>query len=319
MNTNHLLSEKARAVEEAVIRVMFDKAAKMENVISMGIGEPNQDTDLDICRACAEALMQGNTHYAPNAGRMELRRAIAENGLIAKGLYDPESEIIVTNGGMGAFALVMQVLLDPGDHVLIQDPQYLNFAATVSYCGGVAVRVPTTAESGFCMDPDTIRSLYVPGKTKLLIINSPNNPTGEVIPRDKMEALANVTKELDLLVLFDEVYGTLLYDVAEKETEGKFKWMVESGNLGYSSPDNKYVSQINIRISLEVGTNVDFYLQYDSSGGWEHKFNMAGKGTRTFSVPVIPKRCDHFKYKIVGTGGCKLYSITKTTEQGSDV
>ena len=115
------------------------------------------------------------------------------------------------------------------------------------------------------------------------------------------------------------VYGTLLYDVAGKQTEGKFGWMVESGNLGYSSPDNKYVSQINIRISLEVGTNVDFYLQYDSSGEWEHKFNMAGKGTRTFSIPVIPKRCDHFKYKIVGTGGCKLYSITKTTEQGSDV
>jgi hypothetical protein len=115
------------------------------------------------------------------------------------------------------------------------------------------------------------------------------------------------------------VYGTLLYDVAEKQTEGKFPWMVESGAIGYSSPDNKYVSQINIRISLEFGTNVDFYLQYDSSGKWEHKFNMAGVGTRTFSVPVIPKRCDHFKYKIVGKGGCKIYSITKTTEQGSDV
>jgi len=114
------------------------------------------------------------------------------------------------------------------------------------------------------------------------------------------------------------VYGTLLYDVPEKQTEGKFRWTVESGNLGYSSPDNKYVSQINIRISLEVGTNVDFYLQYDSSDNWEHKFNMAGKGTRVFSVPVIPKRCDHFKYKITGTGGCKIYSITKTTEQGSD-
>ena len=114
------------------------------------------------------------------------------------------------------------------------------------------------------------------------------------------------------------VYGTLLYDVPEKQTEGKFRWAVESGNLGYSSPDNKYVSQINIRISLEVGTNVDFYLQYDSSEQWEHKFNMAGKGTRVFSVPVIPKRCDHFKYKITGTGGCKIISITKTTEQGSD-
>lgn len=227
MNAENLLSQKARAIEEAVIRVMFDKAAKMDNVISMGIGEPNQDTDLDICHACAAALEQGNTHYAPNAGRMELRRAIAEKGLIAAGLYRPEDEIIVTNGGMGAFALVMQVLLNPGDHVLIQDPQYLNFAATVSYCGGVAVRVPTTAESGFCMEPETIRSLYVPGKTKLLIINSPNNPTGEVIPRDKLEALANVAKELDLLVLFDEVYGTLLYEDAEPLSIAAFPDMKE--------------------------------------------------------------------------------------------
>ena len=227
MNAENLLSQKARAIEEAVIRVMFDKAAKMDNVISMGIGEPNQDTDLDICHACAAALEQGNTHYAPNAGRMELRRAIAEKGLIAAGLYRPEDEIIVTNGGMGAFALVMQVLLNPGAHVLIQDPQYLHFAATVSYCGGVAVRVPTTAESGFCMEPETIRSLYVPGKTKLLIINSPNNPTGEVIPRDKLEALANVAKELDLLVLFDEVYGTLLYEDAEPLSIAAFPDMKE--------------------------------------------------------------------------------------------
>ncbi len=227
MNANRLLSQKAVAIEEAVIRVMFDKAAGMENVISMGIGEPNQDTNLDICRACAEALEQGNTHYAPNAGRMELRRAIAERGLIAAGLYDPEREIIVTNGGMGAFALVMQVLLDPGDHVLIQDPQYLNFAATVSYCGGVAVRVPTTAESGFCMEPDAIRERYVPGKTKLLIINSPNNPTGEVIPREKMEALAKVACELDLMVLFDEVYGSLLYDGAEPLSIATFLGMKE--------------------------------------------------------------------------------------------
>ena len=79
------------------------------------------------------------------------------------------------------------------------------------------------------------------------------------------------------------------------------------------------MARINIRIALEFGTNVDFYLQYDSSGNWEHKFNMSGKGTKTFTVPVIPKRCDHFKYKIVGKGGCKIFSITKTLEQGSDI
>ena len=115
------------------------------------------------------------------------------------------------------------------------------------------------------------------------------------------------------------VRGTLLYDVAEKSTEGNFDWFVESGVVGYSTPDNKYVANINLRITLEFGTNVDFYLQYDSGDAWEHKFNMSGTGTRTFSVPIIPKRCDHFKYKLTGKGGCKIHSITKTMEQGSDV
>jgi hypothetical protein len=114
------------------------------------------------------------------------------------------------------------------------------------------------------------------------------------------------------------VRGTLLFDVPEKATEQSFDWFVESGNIGYSSPDNKYVGRINIRITLEVGTNVDFYLQHDSSGEWEYKFNMSGKGTRSFSIPLIPRRCDHFKYKITGKGSCKIHSVTKTIEEGSD-
>ena len=114
------------------------------------------------------------------------------------------------------------------------------------------------------------------------------------------------------------VGGTLLYDVPEKGTEDKIDWLVESGAIGYSSPDNKYVGRITLRITLEVGTNVDFFLQYDSCGEWEHKFNMSGTGTRTFSIPIIPKRCDHFRYKIKGKGSCKIHSITKTIEEGSD-
>ena len=97
------------------------------------------------------------------------------------------------------------------------------------------------------------------------------------------------------------------------------KWMVESGNLGFSSPDNKYVGRINIRMSMELGANADFYLQYDSSGDWEHIFNMNGKATRTFTIPVMPRRCDHFKYRLEGAGECKVHSITKTIEEGSDV
>ena len=133
-------------------------------------------------------------------------------------------------------------------------------------------------------------------------------------------------KHLDDLYFVDandntmkSVRGTLLYDVPEKGTEGNFDWYVESGTIGYASPDNKYVARVNLRITLEFGTNVDFYLQYDSCGEWEHKFNMSGKGTRTFSVPIIPKRCDHFKYRLTGKGGCKIHSIAKTTEEGSDL
>jgi hypothetical protein len=114
------------------------------------------------------------------------------------------------------------------------------------------------------------------------------------------------------------VGGTLLYEVPEKSTEGKVEWFVESGAIGYSSPDNKYVCRINIRITLEFGTDVGFFLQYDSSGEWEHILSMSGTGTRTFPLPIIPKRCDHFKYKITGRGGCKIHSITKTIEGGSD-
>lgn len=115
------------------------------------------------------------------------------------------------------------------------------------------------------------------------------------------------------------VFGTLPYDVEGKEEEKRVKWMVESGNLGFSSPDNKYVGRINIRMSMELGANADFYLQYDSSGDWEHIFNMSGKATRTFTIPVMPRRCDHFKYRIEGTGECKVHSITKTIEEGSDI
>ena len=114
------------------------------------------------------------------------------------------------------------------------------------------------------------------------------------------------------------VGGTLPYDVPEKDTENKVDWFVESGPIGYSSPDNKYVGRITMRITMEFGTNVDFFIQYDSSGEWEHKFNMSGTGTRTFSIPIIPKRCDHFRYKIVGRGACKIHSITKTLEEGSE-
>ena len=141
---------------------------------------------------------------------------------------------------------------------------------------------------------------------------------------DDVKALVFCKYKDDLYYIDDNdntmksISGTLLYDVPEKATEEDIEWYVESGVIGYSSPDNKYVGRINLRITLEFGTDVDFFLQYDSCGEWEHKFNMSGTGTRTFSIPIIPKRCDHFRYKISGRGGCKIHSVTKTIEEGSE-
>lgn len=160
------------------------------------------------------------------------------------------------------------------------------------------------------------------GKSHLFVYDSKNGIWNK---EDNTEVLYFCKHKDDLYFIdmhdktMKSVRGTLLYDVDEKAIEDDFKWFVESGTIGYSSPDNKYVSRINMRITLEVGANVDFYLQYDSSGVWEHKFNMSGKGTKTFTVPIIPKRCDHFKYKITGKGECKIHSIAKTLEEGSDI
>lgn len=226
MNGEKWLSAKAAALQQGAIRAMFDKARTMENVISMGIGEPDLPTPAPICDACTEALQKGFTHYTPNAGLPMLREAISKYGLPEPNQYAP-NEIMVTIGAMNALSLLMLVLLEPGDHVMIQNPQWLNYATQIEYCGGVAVKLPTDPESGFALKAETIREHYVPGKSKILLINSPNNPTGHVMTRENLAEIAEVCKELDLLVLSDEVYNTLVYDGAEAVSISTFPGMKE--------------------------------------------------------------------------------------------
>lgn len=159
------------------------------------------------------------------------------------------------------------------------------------------------------------------GKYNMFVYDSKN---GIWCKEDNSKVLVFCRHKDDLYYIDGEdntlksIGGTLPYDVPEKIVEDKFNWFAESGTIGYSSPDNKYIGRINLRITLEFGTNVDFFIQYDSCGEWEHKFNMSGIGTRTYSIPIIPRRCDHFRYKIAGAGDCKIHSITKTIEDGSD-
>lgn len=119
--------------------------------------------------------------------------------------------------------------------------------------------------------------------------------------------------------LIKSIKGALPFNVSEAKQENDFAWVADSGSIGYDTPDQKYCSRVSIRLQLEFGSRVEFYIQYDSSGVWEHIFNINGTGLRTFTVPVIPRRCDHFRYRLKGYGPAKVYSIAKTIEEGSDI
>lgn len=216
MNAESRLNQRARNLRQGAIRAMFDKANKMTDVISLGIGEPDMHTPEPVCKAGAQALCSGYTHYTPNAGLPVLRQAISDHAFATPGLYQPQ-EIIVTNGGMGGLSTLMLVILSEGDEVLIQDPQWLNYAAQIRYCGGVPVQVPTTAESGFALKAEDIRKYYHPGKTKALLINSPNNPTGVIIPAEDLAHLAEILRKKE------EEYGHVIYLIAD-EPYRKLVW-----------------------------------------------------------------------------------------------
>lgn len=220
------INEKAKTLKQGAIRAMFDRANAMTGVISLGIGEPDMPTPKLVCEAAKEALDKGITHYTPNAGTLAFRQAIAEKSYLKELHYDPNTEIIVTNGGMGALSLLFLVLLNKGDEILIQDPQWLNYVAQVAYCDGTAVRVPTDLEHNFEMQPEAIEKLITP-HTKALMINTPNNPTGSVMTRETMAKIAELAVKHDLLVISDDVYNTLLYAGEEAPCIASFPGMKE--------------------------------------------------------------------------------------------
>ena len=205
------INKKAQMLQQGAIRAMFDRANTIPGVISMGIGEPDMATPDLVCEAGKVAMDLGQTHYTPNAGTAMLREAIAKKSYLKDIGYDPAKEIIITNGGMGALSLLFLVILEDGDEVLIQDPQWLNYVAQVTYCGGVPVRVPTDLEHQFEMQPEEIES-RITTKTKAIMINSPNNPTGNVMSAQAMEKIAAIAQKHNLLVITDDVYNTLIYD-----------------------------------------------------------------------------------------------------------
>ena len=207
----NFVSERITNVPPSGIRRFFDIAATMEDVISLGIGEPDFDTPEPIVQAGIEALKQGKSHYTSNSGLIELRRAIAEHLDRTYGqTYNPASEILVTVGVSEALYLAFAATLDPGDEVIIPEPCFVAYAPEVIFAGGTPVMVPTRVETDFQVTADAVKKAITP-RTKALLVGYPNNPTGAVMTRERLNEIAAVAKQHDLLVISDEIYDRLVY------------------------------------------------------------------------------------------------------------
>jgi aminotransferase len=212
MDTTRYIARHVIDLPRSGIRDFFEVVAKMQDVISLGIGEPDFDTPWHIREAAIYALEKGKTHYTSNLGLIELRRAISRYLEKTFGLgYRPEDEILVTVGVSEALDIAFRAFVNPGDKVMFHQPCYVSYHPSVTLVHGVAVPVPTYAKDNFALTPEALRAAWQPG-CKLLVLNLPCNPTGGTCSRAQIEAIAKFAVEKDLLVLSDEIYSELTFE-----------------------------------------------------------------------------------------------------------
>jgi aminotransferase len=193
------------------IRRFFDIAAEMDDVISLGVGEPDFVTPWHVREAGIYALEHGYTTYTSNAGLPRLRELICADLASRYGAtYEPDGECLVTTGVSEGLDLTLRVLLNPGDEVIVPEPCYVAYAPCVAFAGGIPVSVPTRWEDGFAVDADVVAAAIGP-RTKAILIGSPANPTGAVQPRAALEALVRLAEQHDLYLVSDEIYSRLTY------------------------------------------------------------------------------------------------------------
>lgn len=206
------VSARARAIPPSGIRRFFDIAQTMEDVISLGVGEPDFVTPWCVCEASIYSIEQGSTAYTSNKGTPQLRRAISRYLDGRFGIrYNTDEEIIVTCGVSEAADIAIRAVVDPGDEVLVAEPSYVSYTPCVSLAGGVPVTVPCRAEDEFRLTADALAESITP-RTKALIANFPNNPTGGVMQEADWRGIADILVDHDLLLISDEVYAELTYD-----------------------------------------------------------------------------------------------------------
>ena len=233
------LSSRVQRVPPSPIRRYFDLTTTMDDVISLGIGEPDYVTPKSVLNAGTDSLLQGHTSYTSNAGMLDLREAVANMLTERYGApaYDAATEALITVGVSEAMYLAMQALLDPGDEVLVPQPCFVSYTADVILAGGTVVDIPTYADNNFVLTPAQLEDAITP-RTKVLLIGYPCNPTGAVMNRKELSAIAHVAQKHDLIVISDEIYDRLVYDDHEHVMFAALPGMAERTiHLGGMSKD----------------------------------------------------------------------------------
>src|SRR3974390_1189007 len=212
LSLRNRINTAVRDIPRSGIRDFFDIVTTMKDVISLGIGEPDFDTPWHVRESTVFALERGATHYTSNLGYLELRRELSRYVKRVFGAeYNPDNEILITVGVSEALDLALRALINPGDEVLYHEPCYVSYRATILFAHGNPLAVEAKAENGVRLTRAMLEEKVTP-RTKVLMLNFPNNPTGAIMSRGDLEDIAAFARERDLLVITDEIYGELTYD-----------------------------------------------------------------------------------------------------------
>lgn len=204
------LSNRAKCISPSLTRRLFDMAQRLDDVVDLTLGDPDIVPLKPIRDAACEAIQKGKTRYSQNAGLAEARKAIAIFNENVYGCNISPEEVMLTCGGMEALYLMLLALINPGDEVIIPAPYWINYRQMTQLCGGEPVIVPTREEDNFAITADALASA-VTSRTKVMVLNSPNNPTGRIISGVVLDGLARLSVEHDIFVISDEVYRSLVY------------------------------------------------------------------------------------------------------------
>lgn len=272
------LSEKIKSVEQSMTLALNARAIELEkkgeDIIKLTAGEPDFNTPESIVEAACEALKAGKTKYTASSGIIELRGKIAK--YISKRTNNDynSNNVVVTNGGKQALFNVLMAITNPDDEILVLDPSWVSYEAQVIMTGGTPVHVPLDYENGFQPDKKKI-TRYITPKTKAILINSPNNPTGMVYSKEALQDIADIAKEHEILVISDEVYELLVYEGTHysiSSFEGmkdrtviinafSKTWAMTGWRIGYVVGPNEIISQVG-KIQSHSTSNVNTPTQY---------------------------------------------------------